>query len=177
MGGAARYDIKASAGWTRTRRDGSAYSRGTDIVADEAEAWFTEAYGGIRDTRVLLSGDDGYDIVLTHRGHSIKVDVIHAGLLKDGSPRAAAGSWVIVNPAHGKLSHSDVLVYIAGPPFEVHGAIPTSGFVRTAQRKDFGFGEKLAVPARALAPLARVLDAVVRRREVVRAPHVDEIRW
>ena len=152
MGGEDRYDVKANAGWSRTRSDGSAYSRDTDAVSEDSERWFAEASGGVRDDSVGLSGDAGYDVVVLRRGKTIRVDVVHAGLLPDGAPRNGAASNLIVNADSNKLVASDLLVFIEGPPFRVVGGLYTVRFLAIAKLQDFGFGMKFAVHASRLDP-------------------------
>jgi hypothetical protein len=158
--GADRYDVKAAAGWSRTRRDGSQYDRETDRVALLAEQFVAARYGCTVDTDAYLSGDKGYDFIF----RTVRVDVIHAGVDRDGQWRTA-NSNIIVNPGHPKLEASDVLVYVVNAPdaFAIHGAVRTSDFVQRAVLRDLGFGKKLCLHAR--SQYVQPIEAVLPRQK------------
>jgi len=155
--GADRYDVKAAAGMSRIRPDGSDYSREVDELAETAERWFAGLVGGLVDDSVSLHGDHGYDVAVFRRGITVKVDVVHAGMMKDGTPRTGRGCRLIVNCDHNKLVRSDILVLVEGPPFAVLGAIHTARFLALAQVENLGYGDKFTMPVSALMPLALVL--------------------
>lgn len=157
MNGKDRYDVKAHAGWSRTRVDGSQYDRRTDDVAANAEAWFAEQYHGLLDDSIALRGDAGYDVVVDRRGCQLRVDVIHAGFTRDGEPRDGRASCVIVNPDSNKLIASDVLVFVGGPPFVVVGCIYTTRFLALAELRDHGFGLKFSLHASRLLHIDAIL--------------------
>lgn len=159
MNGAARYDVKARAGWSRTRRDGSSYDRDTDVLSAQAEDFVAMLYGVEANHDALLSGDPGYDFII----NGLRIDVIHAGRDRSGAPRKAKGSNIIVNVGHLKLTNSDVLVYVEGDTdsFHVFGAVRTSDFRAHAALRDFGYGQKLGLSAHSpfVRPLTEIVDA------------------
>lgn len=159
--GSARYDVKAQAGWSRTRRDGSEYERATDEHAADAEQWFAAVYGGVANDAVHLRGDEGYDVVVDRRGCALKVDVVHAGVTAHG-PRPGCSSCLIVNADSNKLIASDLLVFVEGPPFVVVGCIYTARFHALATLRDHGHGCKLSLPSARLMPI----DYVMQRRQL-----------
>jgi hypothetical protein len=156
-----RYEVKARAGWSRTRHDGSQYSAETDTTAEAAERWFADCYGGrFEGEGAYLGGDAGYDVLMNRRGHTLRVDVIHAGFTDDGIPRRGNESHLIVNLDSNKLTASDVLVLVEGPPFVAVGCIYTARFLAIADLRDHGFGLKFSLHARRLLPV----DALLGRR-------------
>ena len=155
MSGHARYDVKADAGWNRTRRDGSLYNRETDGDAEAAERWFAERYYGLHDDRVGLAGDAGYDVVVDRRGRQLQVDVVHAGRLPDGQPRPGRTSHLIVNVDSNKLVASDLVVLVEGPPYAVVGCIYTARFIARATLNSLG--TKFSMPADQLLQIDDVI--------------------
>jgi len=161
--GTDRYDVKAAAGLSRVRRDGSSYDRAIDAVSSDAEEWFADRVGGIVDTSVHdRHGDHGYDVVvMLPCGERVRIDVVHLGLLPDGTPRPASGARLIVNRDSIKLLRSDVIVVMTGPPFVVVGAIHTIRFLALAREQDLGFGIKFVLPVAQLPALRAVLPVTV----------------
>jgi hypothetical protein len=144
LDGGARFRIKRAAGWTEQRPDGSRYAERTDQFADEAESFFTELVGGIRSTDVYLHGDPGYDVVVLCGSVTVKVDVVHGGIDNTDRPRLAP-CHLIVNTDSKKLTASEVLVLVIGPPWALIGAVSTARFKMKAERQRFGHGVKLAM--------------------------------
>jgi hypothetical protein len=157
--GEARYDAKTAAGMSRTRRDGSSYSRDVDRVSGDAETWFCELVDGVVDTSVNgTHGDRGYDVVvMTPNGVRVRIDVVHLGILPNGQPRSRQGARLIVNRNSVKLLRSDLIVVVEGPPFAVVGAIHTTRFLALALEIDLGFGVKFAMSVDNLSRLRDVL--------------------
>lgn len=158
--GADRYHVKAIAGWSRTREDGSAYDPATDEVAADAESWFAQRYDGVVDDSIALRGDSGYDVVVARGGRQLRIDVVHAGRLATGDPRPGRASCLIVNVDSNKLIGSDLLVLVEGPPFVVVGGIYTARFLAIAEVRDHGYGPKLSLRADHLF----TIDALLRKR-------------
>jgi len=158
--GAERYDVKARAGWSRTRADGSQYAVETDRGAYEAERWACAQLGGtgLRDDAVL-TGDEGYDFVVTLGLVPVRVDVVWAGLHANGGARGLE-CHLIVNLDSPKLYRSEVLLLVAGQPgddsWRLLGGIPTVRFLACAHLRDHGFGPKLSMPAADLWPVERL---------------------
>lgn len=138
-----RFEAKRAAGWTDRRRDGSRYDGTVDEIAGKAERWAADCCGCQPDERIYLHGDGGCDFV----SDGVRVDVIHIGNNRD-----PANAHVIINPGNPKLRGADVYLVVAndGDFWYTLGAISREAFMQRAQRKDFGFGEKLAIHCREL---------------------------
>jgi hypothetical protein len=160
-----RYDLKIAAGYSPLRRDGSTRSADETELSALAEEWFARMYGGaLVKPEATLEGDDGFDVLIPRRGQRLRVDVVHAGRLEDGSPREGLRSCLIVNQDSKKLVASDLLVYVEGlpPRFAVVGCIYTARFLAHANLIDHGFGRKFSLHATRLLDLETVLG--LRRR-------------
>jgi hypothetical protein len=143
-----RFDAKRAAGWSPVRQDGSRYSASVDDLAGQAEAWGARACGATVDARIFLHGDPGWDFETTDKaGQLVRVDVIHIG--HNRSPKEA---HLIVNPGNRKLKAAAVYLVVANTDdfWFALGAIHRDRFLAEHERKDFGFGVKLALPVRAL---------------------------
>jgi hypothetical protein len=152
--GEQRFLMKREAGISLVRRDGTQYSLDTDRVAADVEAWVSTQLNGIYDDTICTSGGDhGYDCVVLLGSIQVRVDAVHAGFKPDGTPRGSNCN-LIVNCDSPKLYRSDLIVLVAGPPFIFLGGIPTARFLATAQLKNFGYGDKWAIPAQFLLPIA-----------------------
>lgn len=161
----ARYLEKRSAGWSSRRVDGSSYSGEVDQRAGEAEAWAARACGSEIDARVFLHGDPGWDFETTDAaGRLVRVDVIHIGDNRD-----PATAHLIVNPENKKLRAADVFL-VVGNVFDFWyalGAIARDRFLAIHQRRNFGFGEKLAVHCRQLECACALLPQFAGRQFLV----------
>lgn len=139
----ARYEVKRAAGWSDRRQDGSQYDGDVDEHAGEAERWAAGCCGCQADERVYLHGDNGYDFLT----QGVRVDVVHLG-----HNREPLHAHLIINEGNLKLSAADVFLVVGNIQsvwFAV-GAITREDFLERAMRKDFGFGEKLALPCKDL---------------------------
>jgi hypothetical protein len=168
-----RFEAKRAAGWTTYRRDGSCYSGALDEIAGKAEQWAATCCGEQPDRNVYLHGDGGCDFV----SNGVRIDVVHIG-----NNRNPLYAHLIVNIGNPKLSGADVYLVVAnrGNCWYAVGAISREAFIARTVRKDFGFGEKLALPCCDLEAAKTLIPQFCgdewKRPSLCRAPTVRQVR-
>lgn len=115
------------------------------------ELGLARALGIEPDWTVLAGGDEGFDLRLGM--HTIQVKTPHGKVTKD---------WFYVN--HPSLFAADigVLCNVEENVVTVRGAIERGQFIERMQTKNWGFGERYAVPAQQLKTVDPFIAAVQR---------------
>jgi hypothetical protein len=145
MNGADRYHAKRQAGISPVRKDGSLTSAENDRQAAAAERYAAEILRCHFNGSVTVKGDGGYDFVLP-----LKIEVVWMGInAHTGEPRRAGN--LIMNPDEPHR-WADIYVVIAGT---IETGFTSLGWTTHAvliehPLKDFGFGQKLAMPTNKL---------------------------
>lgn len=148
----ARYDEKRAAGVSTTRRDGSSISRERDVQATAAERFAVQAFDQPFREHVAIGGDHEPNMRLGGRS----VDVKWLGVDKNGMARMSGN--LIINP-YDKMS--DIYVVVAGTTdtgFELLGWATSDDVKSEATLRDFGYGEKYALPISRLREIATLAD-------------------
>jgi len=150
--GRQRYQIKRDAGISAQRKDGSFTSAETDINAAAAESYAAEQMGLDFDARVTKHGDGGVDLTLP-----IRIDVVWMGVDKrTGKPRETG--HLIINPDEPQR-WSDIYLVVKGSVetgFDILGWTTHNELVRLPKR-NFGYGEKFAMPTHRLRPISELI--------------------
>lgn len=151
-----RYDAKRAAGISEFRSDGSRTSRKTDVEAGAAEKFAGDFLGKNVNTAIYANhGDKGIDFKI----NEFSVDVVHLGVLGDGSPRMSGN--LLVNP-HEPWRHADIYIVVRGTNatgFEIVGWTGHDNLVERPQ-KDFGYGSRYWMPIRDLEKIDMLVEAM-----------------
>lgn len=145
--GEARFASKRGAHISDRRKDGSVCSALTDIQAAGAELAAARIYNAPFNDRIHTHGDGGADFLLGGK----TVEVVWNGLWPDGNPRVTGN--LIINP-HEPQRWAELYILIGGTietGFQILGWT-THEALTALPKKDFGFGERFAMPVRLLYP-------------------------
>lgn len=114
------------------------------------EVGFARAIGVEPDWSVLIGGDDGSDLM--HGKYRMQVKTPHGEVTKD---------WFYVNDMDHFRADIGVLCNLANErTVVVRGAIPRDQFIKKAQTKNWGYGERIGVPAAQLFSCVPVIRAI-----------------
>lgn len=150
-GGADRYYAKRDAGISPVRRDGSVATPENDRQAAAAEQFAAAQLGCPFNDSVTAHGDGGHDFVFP-----LHVEVCWLGVNQHtGEPRRDGHLIVNLNEPH---RWADIYIVVAGTVemgFHVVGWTTHNRLIEYGT-KNFGYGEKLAMPVRELWSLGRL---------------------
>jgi hypothetical protein len=151
-----RYDAKRNAGISEYRTDGSRTSRNTDIEAGAAEQFVADFFGKEVNREIYARhGDRGVDFKID----AYTVDVVHLGVLDDGSPRLRGN--LLINP-HEPWRHADMYIVVRGTTSSGFTIIGWTGHDNLIERqpKDFGFGPRYWMPIGELTNIKVLVEAI-----------------